>query len=145
MGSELITYICFGPKHFTKTQIKKARAEIERQIKLVKECLEMGEEESQQFMDKWGKTEPGLAQVAENGELELLPTEPYEVIDVITAVWEGNYTDTNERPVPNPTKGGIEKVIVAGGMSWGDEPDGGGFQGLKLIEVFNLYEILGVC
>jgi hypothetical protein len=35
-------------------------------------------------------------------------------------------------------------VLVAGGMSWGDEPDGAGYQGLKMLDCIGAFPILEV-
>ena len=57
--------------------------------------------------------------------------------------WNAAYTyrDTAVRPMPGDTS---KKIVFAGGQTWGDEPEGGGYLLLKGLEVSGLADALGI-
>lgn len=156
MGADLIVWVMFGPNKFTKTQVKAARKIVEEQLGLLKEIVNIQnyEPDKRDLPDVEDKLEELEGQLGSSLKYEYDNGEDYEslshrttdqILHHIHEAWSGEYRDIAIRGVPNPTRGGIEKVVVAGEMSWGDEPDGEGYQGLKMISLFDLEKILGVC
>ena len=64
-----------------------------------------------------------------------------EVQAFVTAWNEGRFRDLSSRPDPRDP---AWKIVVAGERSWGDEPDGLGFQMLKKAFGLTIAQLLGV-
>ncbi|MEK6883205.1 MAG: hypothetical protein AABY22_26500, partial [Nanoarchaeota archaeon] len=64
-----------------------------------------------------------------------------QVVDDLLAVWEGNYRDVTSRLDPDDEE---QKIVVAGEMSWGDEPQGGGYQALKYADQTGVLKVFGI-
>lgn len=152
MGADLITYICFGPRHFSKKALKLAHKEVEVKLSLAKELVEIESYEPSRIEELNERIRqilillgPGLEELYQYNQLgDLVNQGADSIIEQIVTAWDG-CADCASRDVPNPTRGGIEVVVVAGDMTWGGEPEGTGYQGLKFIDTFGLNEILGVC
>ena len=67
---------------------------------------------------------------------------PEDVVGKFADFWEGGAArDLSQRDDPDDRK---QQIVVAGEMSWGDEPGGYGYQMLKMASQYGLLELFGI-
>ena len=149
MGADFISYIMFGPAELDPKAVVAARGRAHNTVSVLRDFLAVHDEDLD-AMD-WSPLFQVLPEMTDVDEYDLghmaqMDAEDInKTVDAFEAMWGGNFRDTACRYLPNPTPGGIEKVVVAGDVTWGDEPDGAGYQAMKWAELLGLMETLGVC
>lgn len=165
MGADLITYFCYGPKKLSEKKIPKAVAQAKAAVALAKTILEMedlreaGKMTEEAFAQEMGALDQSplrhlMGGIESKRSITLLVTEdnfhelrvieqldPDAVVHDLLHIWNHGSRDSTWRPVP-----GHRNLIglVAGEMSWGDEPDGYGYQTLKNASLVGILPIFGV-
>lgn len=146
MGADLITYIVAGPRKLKLSATK--RKSILKEAETRMEAARIWQAET-----NGGVTEPigpstKLPKSIENlseEELESLVGLDAEVtLNTLVALWNETVTprDVNARTFK---MGGVwTKVVVAGDMSWGDEPDGEGYQTISQAQRLGMLALLGL-
>jgi len=135
MGAEQVGYIVKGPRKISESRIRAAVCACRRlRRKLLKLCAGID--------DSYTRTEVVAEKVGEYFDPEEIPENPESVIRDFVAWWhhiEGR--DTCSRSDPDDSR---QVLVYAGEMSWGDEPQGYGFQKLKQAFGWGFAEALGV-
>lgn len=139
MGADLITYIVVGPEklNITKALRKRVVTRIENVISTVRQA-----QKDPDF--DWGE-DPLIGGMGEDlnelGWVEDIA--PNTFLNSFVELWnKGDARDTNGRIVK--MNGKKMRVVVAGEMTWGDEPSGEGYIMLRDAEKLGLYELLGL-
>jgi hypothetical protein len=136
MGADLICYMVKGPEDLDESKRDEAIQKVDKFILDVRSFLDAQE--------KGETTEEHRLYFADLEEWDLekiADSEAEEIVDELFAAWNGDYRDTSHRPDPDDKN---QRFVVAGEMSWGDEPSGGGYQGLKMAEKVGLFEFFGL-
>lgn len=171
MGADLICYIAKGPKKFSQPQrraadrwlrqlwgpLKKAyhRWEQEGTVEKSPAALELRRvmrglqvSESKRHSTIWvGPADPDdfyLDEVVSSYRWlkELKEATPSRFLRVFLDFWvRGTPRDTATRDDPDNR---AQQIVVAGEMSWGDEPEGYGYQMLKAANYLQLMPLLGI-
>lgn len=154
MGADFISYCVFGPKKLStsKTVLKKAEKVVKEYVALACELDELvkrgcdssqgrlerdeADEEVRSLMDKHGIECVEDVRWACNYR-----STPTQFLDEFFDVWNNYSRDSAGRDVPGRPK---QKVWYAGDMSWGDEPDGYGYQTMKKADMCGLLPIFGL-
>lgn len=63
------------------------------------------------------------------------------LVNDLLAACNGKYRDTATRADPHDPK---YRIVVAGELSWGDEPEGAGYETLKAAACIGLFEVMGI-
>ena len=80
-----------------------------------------------------------------NGLERLAGLKPAEVLNCFLDVWNNTpFRDTTSRLFRPGNRGKWYKIVVAGDMSWGDDPDGAGYQTINEARLLGLFPLLGV-
>jgi hypothetical protein len=135
MGADLIGYLVKGPAKIPESRIKAA----------VRKCLK----QRQTLLDDAGKganrgqrMDVALSATGEYFDPEEIPENPEAEIREFVDWWHGmGGRDTCCRTDPDNPR---EMLVFAGDMSWGDEPDGYGYQMLKRAHTWGVAEALGL-
>lgn len=139
MGADLITYIVVGPEklNITKALRKRVITRIENVASTVKQA--------QKDPDFDWSEDPLIGSMGEDlNEIEwVVDIEPEKFLNNFVAMWnKGEARDTNGRIVK--MHGKKMRVVVAGDVTWGDEPSGDGYIMLRDAERLGLYELLNL-
>jgi hypothetical protein len=136
MGADLIAYTVYGPVNLkpSKAVVNKAMTRAKMVLKTVKQAVK----------------DPGFDWDDDKfiGDLVLEDLEsiqnldPKQVLKDLLAVWNGHSRDSTSRTITVGKKTVL--VLTAGDMSWGDEPDGFGYQTLKHAEQLGILKALGI-
>jgi len=152
MGADLIMYICVGPKRIKLSEARRRkvvrdvvihrRKVLERACRDLAKTRRLSEERLQQCPDYEDVLIAFLRDEC-NGE-EILPDltgkEINKTLVQLVDLWNAkDYArDLNARVWKN------RRIVVAGEMSWGDEPEGYGYQLLKRAQAMGLLAALGI-
>lgn len=165
MGADLITYFCYGPKKLSEKKVPKAVEQAKKVISLAKTILEMNDRrEAGQMTDEAFDREMAALDKrpikhfsggqGSKRSITLLVTEdtfyelrvvakldPEKIVQDLVQVWNHGSRDSTWRPVP-----GHRNLVghVSGELSWGDEPDGYGYQTLKKANLLGIFPIFGI-
>lgn len=134
MGADLITYIAVGPARPTKRQIESAIKGADKIIKHCKKLVKLSDDEialdhpllsdliGEEGLDNIDLVKPYIETIALSN--------PKKVVKEFLDWWGGRTyaRDTNGRPDPHRPN---EIIMVCGEMSWGDLPDGIGYQTMR--------------
>ena len=135
MGAEQIGYLCKGPMKIPTRKIKAAvRACLKQRHALLADAGEGA--------TRGERSDAALAATGEYFDPEDIPKNPASSIRAFVEWWqhiEGRDTCSREDP-DDPG----QKLVYAGDMSYGDEPDGQGYQMLKQAIAWGYAEALGV-
>lgn len=142
MGSELICFIVVGPAILDEW--KKPLA-VERAGSIIKAAQLLHE---------------GCSEYEEDRYLDLLQSEvgsylddqcedfryisglnAIRTVEDLYQVWSGGGNDTNSRACPHNES---EVIVVAGEITWGDEPKGFGYQALRAASKTGLFKIFNI-
>lgn len=139
MGADLVTYFCYGPRKLKtdETTLAEARKKAQATIAAARQAFDTGNWE-----------DAGLSHLdsgADECELrDILDTNVDSAIENLIAIWnKAHARDVSWRFVPE--QGDNDLIgLVAGGMSWGDEPEGLGYQTLKVAHLLGLFPVFGI-
>lgn len=151
MGADLICFILVGPDKLStdKELIKRATAHGSKVLRLARSIantdtlLPAGEKKFQRLCAEIEDLTDGALDIDEPCSADsLLRLKAKDVVRDLIKVWNGDVRvrDATWRPMPN----GDSKIFVAGDNSWGDEPDGFGYQTFKHAEQLGLLKFFGV-
>ena len=95
------------------------------------------------FEENLTKTDKKLLSGREIDDLEAMEgLVPSKVLDEFLNLWNGGeYRDASDRLVE--LGGKTYKIVFAGDMSWGDEPEGGAYEAIKHAYFFGFPYALG--
>lgn len=139
MAASLIGYMVKGPLCMPLKQ--EAMKWFERKAKLGKDWPELEDKCPENL-----KEIPVIVGVSDSGEdmdrAHILTESGFSLfVDKFYRVWGKGSKDSASRIDPdNPER----KIVFAGCPSWGDEPDGLGYEVLKIHEIFGFGEFTGV-
>lgn len=145
MGADLIAYICVGPYELdTRFALKQEIAErIAAYNKLAMPVIAAVGRGDDDDADRlyWQLVEV-FEQVKFDSDLD--PSTVREAPSWLEAedfyrAWRGEFRDVASRHLHCATR-----IVVAGEMSWGDEPDGRGYQTLDWMFRLGVNELLGI-
>lgn len=151
MGADFISYCVFGPrklslgkKMMTKAQkqmtefVKKAVA-LEELEKKADDGVPGADDALGVFMDE--NLRP-YQEVSDITWATAYKKDPMKLVKELIEIWHKSPRDSNWRYVP----GSNQKRIVwyCGEMTWGDEPDGEGYQTMRRADLAGLHEIFGL-
>ena len=133
MGADLISYIVVAPAKIPEEGKKKAAKkllEIAREARRLKtwECALCGDVLSEASL-KNGHCDDCGETVFDPRDIKTI-SDAKALINTWVNPWPPDYRDVSARGNPDNPK---EVIICAGELSWGDEPQGRGFQTLKTI------------
>ena len=135
MGAEQVGYLVKGPIRIPAGKIKAAVAACKRQRQaLLKDAGEGA--------TRGERSDAALSATGEFFDPEDIPKNPSSAIRAFVAWWhctEGR--DTCSRVDTDDPR---QKLVYAGEMSWGDEPEGHGYQMLKRAFAWGFAEALGI-
>ncbi len=152
MGADLITFVCVGPKNLTLSAARR-RNVVQHAMNRRKRVLEtacrdlaktrkLSPEQLRQTADFEDALEDFLRNECDGEEIlvNVTPKDVREPLERLINLWNGD-----ERPhdlVYRLWKN--RRIVVAGDMSWGDEPEGYGYQLLKQAQTMGLLDALGI-
>ena len=136
MGADLIAYTVYGP-----TKLKPTKAAIKKALSFAKNVVEAAAQAEKDPDFDWKEDKfIGGFEPEELPDISCL--DPKEVLTNVLDLWRGEARDATSRII---TVGGkTVRVLTAGDMSWGDEPDGFGYQTLKHAEQLGILKALGI-
>lgn len=141
MGADLITYIVKGPAKLSEKSRAEAVKLAENIISACKEAVEK-QDSGAGLSDKEIKQLQQLTGLDLDDNLESMAAlNPECVVGDLYEAWAENFRDVNGRYDPDDEN---QKILVAGELSWGDEPEGAGYQALKNAERCGLFEFFGI-
>lgn len=136
MGAEQVGYLVRGPGKITARQIRAAVRACRRQRRELLLDMAPGESTRDERMDA------ALSATGEYFDPEDIPENPEPQIREFVAWWSRPGTrDTARRQDPDDPG---QVLLYAGDMSWGDEPEGGGYRMLKQAYTWGYVEALGI-
>lgn len=156
MGADLFGILCKGPKYLNESLRDTAVLIAEDRIGRIKDFIERWEDESLADELVGGPTPADLPSEDEVEEMcQLVDCQeiedfvhgqfddlnPEQVVREFFMAWIGNYSDVTWREDPDNHD---EKILFAGEMSWGGEPEGDGYKALRLAERFGLFDLFGI-
>lgn len=131
MGQDLISFILVGP---TKLNANKHKAAVKR----INDCLK--------DPDFYGDDSIS-PDCSHNDFVEIFNSKYHggavELVNDFVAVWENGARDTNDRLVDS-SDDHSKKIVVAGDSSYGDEPDGFGYQAIKWAVMFDIHSLFQI-
>lgn len=136
MGADLIAYTVVGPPKLKPSRVlrKKALANAGHVIAAAQQAEKDPDFDWDQ--DKFLKNfEPEMFS-------EIASLEAEQVLSDLLEVWEGGARDSTSRVIAFGKK--KLRVLTAGEMSWGDEPEGFGYQTLRDADRLGLLDTLGI-
>jgi hypothetical protein len=136
MGADQIGYLLIGPETLSETKIAAAT----REVKAINAELTNYKEGDRLSPEAKWFLECKTCEYIENVEdIEGLLADPEELLDEIVEAWNGGYRDVATKALPNR-----KQAFWAGGMSWGDSPDGAGYKAMEAAYAYGIFETLGI-
>jgi hypothetical protein len=155
MGADLITFIFIGPQKLklsaarcrsvVRRVMSKREAALEGACRGLAEARGLSPEQLRQTADFEDALEDFLRNEGGGEEclVSLTPQEVRTTLDALVALWnDGSARDLNYRFWQDGRK--TRRLVVAGDMSYGDEPDGCAFQLFKKAQGMGLMAALGI-
>lgn len=140
MGADLIAYILVGPTKLLPSDALKQSITIE-----ASHLCAVAQEAQTAVGEQLSPEKEQLLQDLDSYEIDYLASlDPQGALRDFLKLWnEGGYRDCETRCVERP---GVptERILVAGDMSWGDEPDGAAYQAIKAALALGITDALGV-
>lgn len=135
MGADLIGYVVKGPVKMQARRIKAAVRACLRQRKTLMGDAGKGATRSERM-------DAAQSATGEYFDPQDIPVSPAKDIRAFVDWWVTlDSRDTCSRTDPDDPR---QKLVYAGEMSWGDEPEGTGYQMLKRAFAWGFAETLGV-
>jgi hypothetical protein len=146
MGADMIGFLSKGPVKFTDAQKEAALAEGSRILSLVREWhdLELAENPDADAIKAFLEANPVLKRNFQSDIIfaeRLVDSNVNDVLAEFIEVWENGARDVASRIDPDNEN---MQLWFAGGMSWGDEPDGYGYQSYQDALLLGMTEKLGI-
>lgn len=143
MGAEQIGYLLIGPKELSEEAIEKAHKrdfEVANLITAYWRQLEDEEQNNTTLPSLLSHLYSAFDHPCELERWEDMDVESVrKIVDDFVSFWhDPQYRDTHYRYFAD------QQILFAGGMSWGDEPDGGGYSTIKEACVFDIPKTLGI-
>lgn len=165
MGSSLITYILVGPEKLDGRKKQQAVRQARKVIEIVKKWKALEEtsdgsdvtkdvatDNLEEFLKKTFKHDlPHLDDSTElQGMEKLLDIEPTKQVEELLHLWHKNTFIGIDR-TPDDLNSRLygrgksrKRIMVAGAVSWGDDPDGDGYQFIDTCEKLGITSIFGI-
>jgi len=154
MGADFISYVVVGPYKLSrsKTVMARAKRQMTSFVELAKKLsdLEAKSEGSVNDLERVSARD-ALCKLVEEMPHGMEPCDvtwatsykdnPMKLVEELLDVWHNASRDSTFRTFPRNKR---KKIWVAGEMSWGDEPDGYGYQTMKRADLAGLHEIFGL-
>lgn len=169
MGADLIGYIVVGPAELDKSKEKKQALmeQAEKDKKLIDEISKLLTEKGlddadydaqiaalsdkqrtyveglneRREGDSWFREEEDVNNLLDWAEEAFTPEAVESIIEDLFAVWDNGARDSMSRSLPgDPT----QRILACGELSWGDEPDGWGYQTLKKADRAGILDAYGI-
>lgn len=151
MGADYIGYLVIGPQTLTPTTGKLTRAKKQAQ-KILDMVSELGDEHAdfETIADRYA---PWLKHLNFKSMVDsdftcLGGLKADKAIGDLLDFWNGSSRDANMRMLHFDHLGHKLrppiKVVCAGDMTWGDEPDGWGYRTLKVAELLGLFDVFKI-
>lgn len=165
MGADLIVFLAKGPTKFGGNQIKKARKRAEEIIKFAGKVCELLQQsnangdgsppltdEEEKFLEdalrnpllRGFNSQEQYDNISdcEDKLEEMAAATAKDEVEKFATWWEcGGARDTSSRLDPDDKK---QQIVVCGDMSWGDSPQGYGYQTFRYAEWYDIPNSLGV-
>ena len=147
MGADLVGYLVIGPSKLDpdlrQTAIDKARTVIEVAKTLTQEEFLGDRDDPNSRISGLLRQYPwvdNLLEIFEAEELDatVVDRDPEKCVADLYEFWPGNARDAVAREL------GDGVMVFAGEMTWGDDPQGFGYQTLKSAYYLRLFEIFGI-
>jgi hypothetical protein len=139
MGADLITFMLVGPERIELTKGKRQN--------ILNFCQERVFAAQMVSEGKATSKQEKMLNGLDECDIDNLSSEkPEEALESFLSLWndvDGGFRDTNSRYF-RLGKGKRHQLLVAGDMSWGDEPDGAGYQIVKRANLLGLFPLLGI-
>jgi hypothetical protein len=136
MGADLIAYTVVGPPKLKPNKALRKKA-LTRAGHIVAAALQAEKDPDFDWdQDKF------LKNFDEQMLPEIASLDPEQTLNDLLSVWEGNARDSTSRVIAFGKK--KVRVLTAGEMSWGDEPDGFGYQTLRDSDRLGFFDVLGI-
>lgn len=140
MGADLITYMLLGPTKLTISAAKRKRIlkHANTVIDLARRSVE-ADPTPKERKSVAGRLLNGLEseELRDIGEMDAATT-----LDELCQLWDGEFRDCSFRAVT--IKGTRYRMVIAGDMSWGDEPEGEGYLAARRAAMLGLFPLLGI-
>lgn len=152
MGADLIVFIVKGPATISPEATAEAIKAAEKVSSFVKQITEKAYDDDndedqvwEELMEAWETTPLAHLNVDyfdDFSDLERLEVDAKEVVEEFVEHWNSGelFRDESTRPDPDDE---TQRIHVAGELSWGDEPEGNGYQALKQLSDLNAFKALG--
>ena len=154
MGADLICYVCVGPKYYDyemKTKAYDVLAGYRQKAKILKSKVDEWDSLSHPDCEAWLGEQKEMKWLLENWadccgsdyieDLVAVLEAPDSILDRFFEVWEFGARDLVVRSYPDNDD---EVIVAAGELSWGDTPDGIGYQALDDIHRYDLLDVLKI-
>jgi hypothetical protein len=137
MGADLITYILVGPVKLKRS--KKLQAQLLKQANhIVGAAKQALKDPDFDWCD-----DPFLSEFEEEDLDSVAAINPEAVLEDLFQLWEGSsFRDVSVRD--KRINGKAVRIVVAGGESWGDEPDGAGYATIRNAIKLDMLDALGI-
>jgi hypothetical protein len=139
MGADQIGYLLIGPSKLSAAKLAKAARLIEKINKEIRNYKDGDKVSSDVKYFLEARTGDTIEAVVDCDYLEGILEEPDDLISEIKAAWAGSYRDVAARDI-----GGGKRIFYAGGMSWGDTPDGAGYEAMDAAYAYGVLDIIGI-
>lgn len=150
MGANLIGYMVVGPVDLDTGQTETATERAAEIIALAKDFATheangtMTDERYQAMVRRVteldGDPEENLDYRAENVQA----WDPGEVVRELFDCWDGGFRDEASRVLCDQNGAPTQRIVFAGAMTWGDEPEGAGYQALHRASTLGLFPLFGI-
>jgi len=137
MGADLIAYTVVGPPKLKPSKVLRKKA-LKRASNIVGAALQSQKDPDFDWdQDKFLK---GI----QSEDWEAVSTlEPERVLEDLLEIWEGGGARDSTTRVVTIGKQTV-RVLTCGDMSWGDEPNGWGYQTLRDADRLGILDALGI-
>jgi hypothetical protein len=136
MGADLLTIIVTGP-----TKLKRSKALEARLLKRANATIEAAKRARKDPKFLWLNNE--FLQDFDESEInDIADTDANQTLADLYNVWDGAARDAACRVIKQ--EGKPLRIVVAGDMSWGDEPDGYGYTTLRDAARLGFFAPLGI-
>lgn len=148
MSATLITHTCVGPVRLSKN--KKLRKKAIKQAKtLIDGVIHWSRVDTDIDIDDLGEEVTRLMRKFGPRDFDdwafLARVDPEKAVEELFELWHGDApNDVNRRTYMSYSPRIKLRILVAGDMSWGDEPDGDGYRICKQSAFLGLFHLYGI-
>jgi hypothetical protein len=149
MGADFISFLAIGPVKLSASKATRKKAE-KRVTEFVTEALRYMDAEIQEGDEGLAvmeevRSNPMFTHLDLTYDIHWVKefsANPLKLLENFLELWDGGSRDSDSRTIPRDKL--RRKVVFAGEMSWGDEPDGHGYQTLKHSDAAGLFTVYGI-